>query len=134
MGMAIDWLVEGRVLQVHALGDVATEHIQTMAQQAATLIDDQTDAPLIHMLVDLSELSSYPNNMRQVAQAIEPLFRHKRLGWVIDYGGGQSEAFVRSTTAQMYRVRFRMFDTAKAALEFLNSVDTTLPPLQASQD
>ena len=39
-------------------------------------------------------------------------------------------SFVAGIVTQMFKSRYRMFDTYEEAIEFLQSVDSTLPNLQ----
>jgi hypothetical protein len=126
MAHEISWLLEGRVIFVRLTG------VQTA--EAASLFDreilpylDNVQAPLVHLVFDTVGLEQLPGI--GVLSRFQWL-KHPKTGWVVGYPKPNGAiAFITGFVSQLFKLRFRTFDTSQEALAFLQDVDATLPDL-----
>lgn len=129
----IEWLIENKVIIGKPEGDPSPDDL-TLASETYRVLIDQSDAPLVHVLVDESKLDTLPVSLKVLVDTLDFL-KHPRLGWFILYGNDdQMKKFVSSTLTGITKVRHRRFATLKESLEFLAMVDTTLPSVQEMLD
>ena len=125
----IEWLIENRVIIGKPEGNPSPEVLELASETYRTLID-QSDAPLVHVLVDESDLDTLPVSLKVLVDTLDFL-KHPRLGWFILYGNDDlMKNFVSSTLTGITQVRHRRFSTLEESLRFLAMVDTTLPPVE----
>jgi hypothetical protein len=127
MPYTLRWLAAEKVVfQVVSGNFTVAELVASDADLVACL--DQSTAPLVHMLVDLSGLSSVP-----LVGAFKdiPSLKHPRMGWYICFGiSNKMLQSILYLVGQVFKVRYRFFNTPEEALDFLQKVDSTLPDLQ----
>ena len=89
---------------------------------------DNTQAPLMHGIYDLSETESLPSAKDLIKLKSGS---HPRVGWLIFIGiNNKIMKFFVSVAAQSFNIRLRFMDTIEEALTFLQDVDSTLPDLK----
>lgn len=129
----IEWLVENKVIIGKPEGNPAPDELQ-QASDTYRILLDASDAPLVHVLVDEGKLDTLPVSLKVLVDNLDFL-KHPRLGWFILYDNDdQMKKFVSSTLTGITKVRHRRFKTLEDSLEFLVSVDTTLPTVQEMLD
>lgn len=133
MTVRIKWLVPGAIIFEKVEGTVLIDEADEFAQQVTTLIN-QSDRHLVHSMVDLSDLTTLPTNIKQIAQRVTPAFKHPRMGWLVAYGQDNKLIhYIISIVTGIFKVRFRQFVTNEEAIEFLMSQDQTLPPIPVNE-
>lgn len=129
----VSWYVEDRVLQINLTGDVTRDELADVAAQTAAYIDaapDQSVVPLIHTLVDATQIEGFPKTLKDFAGAYAPMASHHQIGWVLLYGTEDAlMLFIADAASQMFTTRFRKFKKRQEAVDFLQYIDTTLPEL-----
>lgn len=119
MPVSAVWHIEGHIIQERMAGKVTLDEIESMAAEALTLIE-ASGSPRVHILVDVSELASYPKNLGAIRSATKDTFQHPSFGWFLVHG--QENPLIRVFTeliTNVFRVPFRLFATQEAALGFL---------------
>lgn len=122
----IEWLIENKIILGKPEGDPSPEDLKQASETYQKLLDS-SDAPLVHVLVDESKLETLPVSISVLAEKLDFL-KHPRLGWFILYGNEDAmKNFVSSMLTGINKVRHRRFLTLEDSLEFLVTVDSTLP-------
>ncbi len=125
----IEWLIENKIILGKPEGDPSPEDLK-QASETYQILLDSSDAPLVHVLVDESKLETLPVSISVLAEKLDFL-KHPRLGWFILYGNEDAmKNFVSSMLTGIHKVRHRRFLTLEDSLEFLVSVDSTLPSVE----
>ncbi len=133
MTVRVKWLIPGALIFEKVEGTVKLEEADEFATQETTLIN-QSDRPLVHSMVDLSNLTTLPTNIKQIAQRVTPAFKHPHMGWLIAYGhDNKLIKYVIAIVTGIFKVRYRLFDTVEEAIEFLMSQDQDLPPIPVDE-
>lgn len=125
----IHWIVEGAVIYQKFDGNHTVEAIHAANQKLLDMLEE-SERPLVHYLMDVTELSGLPKHVREVVEASRPFFQHPKLGWSVAYG--TSNPFFRmvgTLATSILRARFRVVRDKAQAYAFLNEIDETLPPL-----
>lgn len=129
MPFEVSWLVEGQIIHANLKGKITVEEIQENSELAISMFES-TDAALVHVLTNEADLDSLPMSLKLVSEATGFL-QHPKTGWMIMYGSDDRiPRFMTAMITGMTKVRHRRFDTLEESLEFLMSVDSTLPPLE----
>lgn len=131
MSIEINWLVENKLIHAIASGDVSVEGL---AYFSSTIVQylDQSDAPLVHLIISEEQMESFPKSIKAVGE-VAKFFRHEQLGWFIIYGNTERDRiaiFVASVVTGMAKIRHRRCETLEESLEFLTTVDTSLPSIE----
>ena len=127
MSIGLSWYIEDHIILLAASGDVNTDEIHQTMEKVATLIE-QSNADLVHLIIDLNEAAHSALSIKARVEAVRPALSHPRCGWVILVGQKNPVAnFVSSTTAQIFKTRFRSFPTIEEGLEFLKDMVPNLP-------
>ncbi len=123
----INWYQQDRVIFEKFYGDVVVEDVRNLNAQSSKMFIAGT--PLIHVIVDLSEIQSFPKSMGVIKEAIRSRADPDRLGWVMIFGTKNPILkFFASVIAQVAgeRVRFRLVNSLDEAVAFLHDQDQTL--------
>jgi len=130
MPVDVEWFLENRVVLVHFRGVISIEEIVIAASQTNAYVE-KCDAPLLHTLHDAAELKQLPHNLKAIRDATQDGFKQPKLGWIVAYDvHDKMIGFLGNVTMQLFRVRYRVVNTETDAIDFLNLVDSTLPPLR----
>lgn len=126
MSVQVSWLVEGHVIHWKVSG-VDTMADVVAAEEEVIRLFDESDAPLVHVIFDFS-------STEEVAQLDlkedRKILHHPQNGWNIFVA--VNNPILKMLTAikvSQAKARLRWFPTLKEALEFLPSVDSSLPDM-----
>ena len=129
----IQWLIDHKVIIAMPEGKPPVEELQ-LASETLQVFMDESDAPLVHILIDESKLEAMTISLKILSDVFSFL-KHPRLGWVIMYGSDdRMKKFISSMLTGMTKVRHRRFDTFEDSLDFLMTMDSTLPTMQNPLD
>lgn len=131
MSVHSEWYLPGRVILTRAVGTVSDAEVLADDPVILAMLD-QGASPLVHMIIDDSQLDNLPNfaTFSQLQWG-----KHERLGWIIVVGvQNKVLIFINLLAANLFRTRQRFLPTLDEALGFLNEVDSTLPPLRPTAD
>ena len=124
MPIDISWYVPQRVISMRSYGDITIDDTIAANHQLITLFD--SGIPLIHTLVDQTELKHFPISLNDLLDSLSVL-AHPELGWTVVYGKPNKLAdFIGGMIARMARVRYRKFNSKMAAINFLVDQDSSL--------
>ena len=133
MGIEMQWYVPQKIVHGDIIGDISLEDIQNSSRELQEMFA-QSDSPLVHVLSNESQVGSLPISLNMLSEAAD-FMRHPQMGWMITYGTDNRMAkFMLSMISGIARVRHRRFATLEESLEFLVSVDTTLPTIEQMLD
>jgi len=128
MPVKLSWYLENRVMMVVAEGEYTDGELINLDGQVIKYLDQST-VPLVHMIMDRQGTTHIPS-MKSVTMVKWP--KHPRYGWTLVVGSTNPfQRFVVALANNFFKGRQRNFDTRDEALDFLNEVDSTLPPLRA---
>lgn len=120
------WFIENDMIYVRAFGDLNLEETERMV---AALLQktEASSAALVHVLLDIRELKTFPRNIAALNRITRPHLSHPKYGWALAYGQNTPLIqFVGNTVMQLTQTRFRIFPDQTAALTFIYSVNPAL--------
>jgi len=127
MPLQIEWLVEDKVVFAQLSGHFSIDEAKTMVLTGDNMTKE-SEAALIHTLIDVRKLETYPKNIVQTRNLIQSTVTKKHFGWIVTYGHiDPLLRFFSSMVFNIFKVRVRSFETREDAIKFLKSVDKTLP-------
>jgi hypothetical protein len=130
MPISIEWFLEKRILIVTYNGDVTAADLKE-AGEAIRAAADQTEGQFLHSIADLSAIGKIPLNLKVITDATRGALSHPQFGWMAVYHMPNPVIqFFGDMATRVFQVRYRVFDEQVDALNFLNAVDGTLPPLR----
>lgn len=123
MSYQLWWAVPDRVVMQRCYGDLTVEELKTINQ---TFVSQylRVGTPLIHTVIDLTDMTGFPKNLPQLTKAFQ---RDKqdieRLGWTLVVGVNPIVKFFASIITQLWsQSRFRVVDSVEDAEKFLKDV------------
>ena len=126
MPQQTSWIIENHLVQMKYTGDISVEDlVEGSTQLKANL--ESSDAPLVHVLVDVLEMTSFPKRVQEITPIVREAMSHPRYGWLVLVGF--KNPFVSSLAflvSQIFRSRYRAFKTYDEAMHFLEQVDPEL--------
>lgn len=127
MPLKLQWLVEDQVFLRVAEGEVTVDEYYEHDARLINNYLEPSPATRVHGIFDLTGLDQMPElKVLRQAKAI----KHSKTGWVVLVGVDNPVIkLVASVMGQMYQARFRFYNTIEEALDFLQSMDDTLPDL-----
>jgi hypothetical protein len=131
MEYLLKWFIPNRVVYVRLWGASSIEEASQLNAKMLEFIAAGT--PLVHFIVDDTELKVVPNSLGEMQRAMRAL-KNPSMGWVLTVGEVNAVMrFFGQMAAQLFRFRFRRLRTMEEALRFLRDVDQTLNWEQADQ-
>jgi hypothetical protein len=127
MPIKVKWFYEGLVIHAQLEGILTGPDLTEYADNLDKLIAT-SDAPLIHLITDLSGMEMYPS----LGEVMRSLHMPPRLGWTLVMGAKTNKIvrFLMQVITSSMRLRFRELESIDEAVDFLQKMDTTLPDLQ----
>ena len=130
MSEQVSWLIPKRVILQRMPGAYNGEEAAAVFSTIRAYLDE-SDELLVHVLVDMTENTSMPMNIRDAQPLVKEIFSHPRIGWTVIYGmRNPAMRFLSSVVSQVSRVRFRNVATREEAIQHLEAVVHGLPPLR----
>src|SRR5689334_17320271 len=120
------WCVEKRVIITRYTGSIVVADIHGQIQATHALIAQGT--PLIHSIIDLSQIDKWPplstvNEFRSMN--VDDV--REQMGWSIIVANNVVLKFGTALFAPIFKLRQRIFSTLDESLDFLQENDPTLP-------
>ncbi|MCS6834400.1 MAG: hypothetical protein NZ750_00085 [Anaerolineae bacterium] len=126
MPIITEWFIENKVIMTTYKGTVTTDDLVQTADDILSMID-QSNSPMVHTLVNVSEIESYPTNVVQIVNSTRKAFAHPRYGWLILFGDyNKTTIFILHMVASIMRLRVRIFPTLNETIDFLQTIDSTI--------
>jgi hypothetical protein len=120
------WYIEKQVVLVQMWGEVTTADYSNYFRDC-NLMFDQSERPMVHLVVDTSRVISNPN-LLEIKRAM-PKVPHPREGWIISVVDSDTNIlsrFVVNAVSSVANKRVRQFNGIEAALAFLHDMDSTI--------
>jgi hypothetical protein len=127
MSIHVQWYCSGLVLYAQFGRSITVEDLNTFTATIQQMVDS-SDAPLVHLVADLSSLENHP--------ALRDIMKHfklpARIGWslILGMAGSTMMRFIAQVVASAFRLRYRQVQSLDEALDFLQKMDSTLPDLR----
>jgi hypothetical protein len=131
MPAEVYWYHEKRIIYHRYLGNITVAEVHEAAEKGLQLT--AAGAPPIHVLVDLSEVSSFPRSIDVYRAALKPAEDPATIGWVVIFGSQNLVLkFMASTLAHIAgaRTRVRVVESRDHAVSFLEERDSSLINLE----
>jgi len=134
MYITVKWHIKGKLLLLSGEGIVNYETLSNAIQETRSYMN-QTDEPLVHLLIDARNASSEIKSLKDRIEVLRPVFEHPKCGWSILVGQDNPFAnFLISTAAQIMKARFRSFKSVQDGMDFLIQVAPSIddiPPIES---
>jgi hypothetical protein len=126
MPYEIWWMVEQRVVYQRCYGELTIEELKANNDEFVACLMQGT--PLVHTIVDLTEVTKFPLKLNDMAQAFKRSDEAvARLGFTLVVGANPMFNFFGRVLTQLWnKARFRMCTTTQEAVEMLGQVDPGL--------
>jgi hypothetical protein len=125
MGYEIFWYIEKHVIKEVYSGDLTLEEMRQANDEIQALVD-ASDLPLVHAIVDTTDLGTPNMNINAIRDAFSVL-GDPRFGWLLIYGiNNRTIRMIASIIPQFFQLRFRIVESEDVAIAFLRDVDVTL--------
>lgn len=128
MGYYVDWFIPDRCMRTYSWGLVTFDDFVGGAEAMQSLLSQGTTP--IHLIADMRHVQAFPTNVIEIIRASE-LFKSPDWGWVIVVSNDQTVRFLATAATQVWGARYQGFTTINTALNFLQRMDPTLPPIPA---
>ncbi len=122
MPIEFSWLIPNRVILQRFYGDVTLDDIRESDRVMPTFMDE--GVPLIHTLMDATEITSHPNLKEIHSTASMKIYEGE--GWRVLVGAPGIARFIGSVVFQLMGQRYRMFDTLDEGVRFICEHDDSL--------
>lgn len=120
MPVEVKWHQEGHIIYNRFYGDVSFDDLQESNRLCNQMV---VDAPTkIHMIVEITEMDSFPTQLSQFGDVIKMLSSTPNIGATMIVGANRIARFVTNVVSQLARLEFRMVDTMAEAEAILNRV------------
>ena len=130
MPITCQWLLEKRVLLTIYSGDLTVDDFAHLTEEVRAHLD-LAEEGLIHCLCDVGQVKKLPLSLQVLADTSRGALSHPQFGWMIAYDmPNPIFKFFGDMVTRLFRMRYHVAGTQEEALDFLNSVDATLPPLR----
>jgi hypothetical protein len=110
------WRVEERIIYIRFWGDTTLKDAEEFNAHLIEMLEQGT--PPVHLIIDLRELKSTPNDFRNLSKIIK--FPLQQIGWVMNVGMPNPVlGFIAAALAQLFGARMRSVKTIAEAEQFL---------------
>lgn len=132
MTFEISWFVENRIIFAKASGKMTVEELRVASDKVVKMLE-ASDASLVHILSDESDLESFPISVKALNEVVG-FMRHPKMGWMLLYPSDNNiSKSLSNILAGVTKMWIRRFASQQEALEFLVLVDSTLPTVDEMQ-
>ncbi len=126
MPYQLNWFIPKRIVMLEYRGELTETEIYASDVDLCRYYDEgDSTAAHIHQIC-IFDASSKNNSLAVLMSLKWP--KHPRNGWMVGVGQANTlERILGGFAAQLFKIHFRSFDTLEHAVDFLYSVDPTLP-------
>src|SRR5262245_12774830 len=119
MTYEVTWHTKGRVIYDRLWDAVTISNVKETSAIIARMLDERESATaLVHLVVDMTDVTKLPRSLKDVGAGLSHM-KHPALGWTVVVSTSTMSRFFTSTLAQMFRLRFRAFNTLDEGIAFL---------------
>jgi hypothetical protein len=128
MAIQISWLVEDRIIYWYDKGAGSVAGVKGAEIELIRMME-QSSAAQVHIVLDLQEVTEMPTLADSIRAKYE-FPKHPKCGWSVFAGTKDPmQKMLLSILGNIFKVHTRLVPNNLAALEFLETVDNTLPDL-----
>lgn len=131
MPYTIRWYIEGHVIYSNLSGEMTSEDLTKATAEVSRLMALYPDQR-IDSIIDQREITATISVSDFVKHI--PLQNLPHGGWIIIVGAKGVSKFLTVALTQIFRIRFRLFDTPTEARQFLAATDPHLATLLPTED
>lgn len=128
MPFQLSWYQDRRIQFLKLSGVISLDEFRQMNVESVQHASQ--GIPLVHTIVDLSEVQQYPRSLSAISNAIQQKSTTDHAGWTVFYGIQNSimRFFVSVLTQASFSgvPRTRMVDSFQEAVDFLYHQDSSL--------
>ena len=129
MPSELGWFVDGRVLYVRAWGQITLKTIESESDLIVEALDTDGQEPAVHLMFDSLKLEKFNFPLTTVYSITQKFRTHPLVGWSIDITANSSNQVAGKTMSGIVRTQWRHTSSREEALQVLQWLDETLPPL-----
>lgn len=126
MPFEMSWYLPKRVVFLRYFGAATLQDIALVGENSVHYVLEGT-AP-VHFLVDMTQVETFPTNLRQTARVIRTI-KDPAMGWTVIISTNSLMRIIIATLSRLAGFRFRIVSSREEALAFLVSVDGSLAKL-----
>lgn len=128
MSSHIEWVDNTHILLMQHWDTVTLSDLIACNKWATDLIEQATH-PIVHIIVDVRDLESYPTSLSKMIRATT-VFGHAKVGCVATVTTEKALSYLTRMTVRLNgHARFRQFRVLDDAVSFLQARDLTLPKI-----
>ncbi|MCU0498733.1 MAG: hypothetical protein MUF87_15385, partial [Anaerolineae bacterium] len=127
MPIKATWLAQDRVWYARAYGTLTSNDVKEANIEAAGMI--RIGTPPVHFIIDTTGIQNFPINLKDSSDT-SMFLREDNLGFTMYVTTNMMIRFITQTITQVAKMDFRVVKTLEEALQLLQILDQTLPPLQ----
>ncbi len=130
MPTSVSWFLQDRILIYRFFGVVTLEEVtETSAQGRA--YRDSVPSQTVHTMYDTGALKELPINLRALTRVAQELLCRPAPGWIVTYNVNDCiVTMLANIVSRLLSIPYYAADSEVQALDFLNAVDASLPPLR----
>ena len=126
MSIHIKWHIQDKLLYLKPDSIIDFEILKSSMQDVLPYFEESHE-PLVHLILDGRDVANEVKSLKNRVDAIRPVLQHPKCGWLIMIGQTNPIAkFLASTATQVFKARFRSFNTLEEGISFLEQATTGL--------
>ncbi|MCA9891013.1 MAG: hypothetical protein KC546_21695 [Anaerolineae bacterium] len=125
MDNSVEWVIEDRLIRTITSG---SQTVEVMIDTSATIVSmlESSSAETIHIICDLSDITTMPLDLLHMKQALE-WTHHPKVGWIVSYGTRNSAiTYVTSVLGRLLNVKYQHQPSYPQAISFLMKKDGSI--------
>jgi len=126
MPFEMSWYLPKRVVLLRYYGHATVEDIDRVGDVSVQYVLEGT--PPVHIIADMTEVETFPTNLRQSARAIRTI-KDPAMGWTVIISTNPLMRVIIVTLSRLAGFRFHIATSREQARAFLVGVDATLKEL-----
>lgn len=120
MPVIVSWLLDKHIIQAEYSGDVTSTDIRYQYDTGIAMCE-KSGAALVHMIADVSDVSSYPMNFVELKGSFGK--KATNAGWVVLVGENKFIRFMSIVVSNVMNLRLAYVNTWDEALQYLADRD-----------
>lgn len=129
MSIKVGWLLTDRVIYSQSIGALDIDAIEEHADGVLELLnnDKTTD---VYIIIDTLKITKFRVNVVTLNELTKRYLTHPRLKCSIDVTRHIKNQMLGNVVSDMAGIQWSHVETLEAGLQYLNTFDETLPPLE----
>lgn len=123
MSVTVQWLVPDYILYACYAGELTADDIAYQYAEGLRM-SESVDTPLVHLIADVSEVTSFPKSIQAYKGAYGEKARNA--GWVLLVGENKIARLISTVISNLMQLRFSYVNTIDEALQFIAQRDSAI--------